>query len=325
MNTYINYPDALRHIIDLSDTVSLAQLEFLTVQQTVAEDANLDHRIRFVTIACHLNEFLYTHHPVINGVPWTATWLFHIGKGYVKCFPYALFYWTLRLFTMIGNQCHLDLLQKTQVTALSVPIAQLNLLLGRIASVMGIRNYCLRQCAGRLPYIAEDLAVEMLEMKQAFLTFDYLFGWLSAAKLYYTYGHVPGSKTEDIIKKAFEYARSCSERLDKEADLPIQFKHIALDCKRIQYLALGHLFYRGGDSDTAASMWKLAHQLGAVLATDQEECIRDVEGDQPEWVALTEVAIQQLSPFQLPLMPSFCSKGFDPLSKEPCRFRLITK
>ena len=325
MNCNINYREALGHVIDLScSTVACESLDFMTQQQTRAVDANINDRIRFVTIACNLNEFLYKHHPLITGVPVHARWLFHIGNAYCRCFLYALIFWTNQVIAIVANEVALAIGGGgSKVMSLDEKVR--DEVLTKIATVRGLARYCTQFAAPRSSYARQRMRNELNEMEERCARLDLVYGWLCAGKLYRTYLTTISSHTETVITAAVRYAESCYKRIKDEASgsSSTMLKEIQADCDMLRDVTKGEWHYRKGNKVNAVVLWRRAVKRKKYEATTEQVQARDdVEADGLS-IELSDSDLDALEP-HLETMRTFCAKGHDPL-KVDCGFQFNQK
>lgn len=320
------YRYAMTGILDLTSADTLAQLDFLTEQGARAFDSNIHDRIRYVTIACNLNEFLYQHHPLIKDV--SATWMFEIGRDRVsRCYPYAVIYWSNQLMTLVGEEVY-DALFANASDRLSIgQIDQKKIeeIMMRIASICGIANYAIRFAEQRSTYARRDMKEELEELKLSVGRLDLVYGWLFVGLLYRQY---QSKRSDEYITKAFQYALSCYKRcviLPNPTSSAI-VKTILRDTNMLRDVLKGEWQQRKGNKATAVALWRRAVTKGYSPTETQERLREEVELTMGSGYG--DVGANSLDDELEPVvseMKTFCAKGFDPLQKENCQFKVATK
>jgi len=285
MSILINYVHAMETIIELDESVAGTEtarehLQFMTAQQAVAVDSDLDKRILFVTYACQLNEFLYENHPVIRGVPLAANWTFFTGTALCNCLPYALMFWTNQLAqfiqkdlqrTVFPPEASLALhanVERVQITTLDPALVEMQC--RRVKQLCGVLIYVVGIVTDRhLEFVKEQMSQQWYELQKFHQLFDLIFGWLGMGRLYTSYMQSK-QRPEKTNRALYQYAMSAERRCRPTEQQSFMETVMYRDAKALMCTAQGYHAFYAGNTTQAARLWKAAILLGANLREPEQ-------------------------------------------------------
>jgi hypothetical protein len=321
--TLVSYREAMTGIVDLSSTKAVAALDFMSKQSTRAFDADLNESIKFVTIACNLNEFLHTHHPLIHGA--AATWRFKMSNTRMSaCFHYGLIYWTSQLLVLVGSELYQNIFAhaSNEMSVIHLDKAKVSASMSRIASACGIANYTLRYANERSGFAHKNMPEELAAIQTSFERLDLIYGWLSIGRLHREYKEKGG---EPLILRAFQTALSCyqiTKAMPASTHSEI-VKTILRDSNMLRDVTKGEWHMRKGNKASAVALWARAVEKGYAPTEEQENVRDEVEVERASGYGSAEpVSLdEQLEPI-VDELKKFCSKGLNPLTQIDCDFKI---